>query len=111
MIEIQVTGLAPTLMKIRNLASEDKLGKIVEAAALQVEAEAKRICPVDTGRLRNSIATAKDKKTTAIVGTNVEYAPYVEFGTHKASAQPFLRPAAEKVKQMLPYMNFVMRGL
>ena len=28
------------------------------------------------------------------IGTNVEYAPYVEFGTSRQRAQPFLRPAA-----------------
>ena len=28
--------------------------------------------------------------------TNVEYAPYVEYGTHKSKAKPFLRPAYDK---------------
>lgn len=32
---------------------------------------------------------------TVYVGTNVEYAPYVEYGTSKTSPQPFLRPAVE----------------
>jgi hypothetical protein len=32
-----------------------------------------------------------------VVGTNVEYAVYVEFGTSKMAAQPYLRPAAKKV--------------
>ena len=32
----------------------------------------------------------------AEVGTNVEYALYVEFGTSKQSAQPFMRPALDK---------------
>ncbi|NGM69192.1 hypothetical protein G6M89_09260 [Natronolimnobius sp. AArcel1] len=30
------------------------------------------------------------------VGTNVEYAIYVEFGTSRNQAQPFLRPAVEQ---------------
>ena len=34
-----------------------------------------------------------------VVGTNVEYAVYVEFGTSKMQAQPYLRPAAERVMQ------------
>jgi len=46
----------------------------------QIEAEAKRLCPTATGRLRNSIAGDNDDKV-AVVGTNVEYAPYQEFGT------------------------------
>ena len=106
-----MVGVTPTLLKVKGLTSQSKLGKIVELAALEVEAEAKRNCPVDTGRLRNSITTAKEGKTTAYVGTNTEYAPYVEFGTHKMRAQPYLRPAAEKVRQRLPYMNFNLRGI
>ena len=51
-----------------------------EQAALIVEADAKRRVPVDQGRLRDSItheANSKRGKT----GTNVEYAPWVEYGT------------------------------
>jgi hypothetical protein len=32
---------------------------------------------------------------TVLVGTAVDYGPYLEFGTIRASAQPFLRPAAD----------------
>ena len=41
--------------------------------------------PVDTGRLRNSMAhAAADDYKTVYVGTNVEYAEYVEDGTSRA---------------------------
>lgn len=40
---------------------------------------------------------AGDDDVVYIVGTNVEYAAYVEFGTSRQQAQPYLRPAAEKV--------------
>lgn len=37
---------------------------------------------VDTGNLRNSITHKVDPEELAVyVGTNVEYAPYIEFGT------------------------------
>lgn len=40
--------------------------------------------PVDTGRLKNSISHAVDEEEPAVyIGTNVEYAPYQEFGTSK----------------------------
>lgn len=29
------------------------------------------------------------------IGTNVEYAPYVEYGTKRMKAQPYLRPAVD----------------
>lgn len=73
------------------------LGGAMERAltriGLQAERYAKEECPVDTGNLRNSITNAVDDKS-AYVGTNVEYAPYVELGTSRAKAQPFIKPAA-----------------
>lgn len=33
-----------------------------------------------------------------VVGTNVEYAPYVEFGTSRMGAQPYLRPAVDRAR-------------
>lgn len=66
----------------------------LEAIGLQAEGYAKKKCPVDTGNLRNSITHVYDEDS-AYIGTNVEYAPYVEFGTSRMKAQPFLRPAAE----------------
>ena len=68
--------------------------RALEAVGLQGEMYAKMLCPVDTGRLRNSITHTSDGEY-AYIGTNVEYAPYVEFGTSKMAAQPFIRPAAE----------------
>ncbi len=36
---------------------------------------------VDTGTLRNSITHTMEGDDTVAIGTNIEYAPYVEFGT------------------------------
>ena len=49
-------------------------------SALTVEAEAKQVAPVDTGRLRASI-TSVLAPTRATVQTAVNYAAHVEFGT------------------------------
>lgn len=83
-------------------------------AGLIIQGQAVALTPVDTGRLRGSIATksktkekVQNKSTTkegdiisgeiqeneAYVGTNVGYSPYIEYGTVKMSAQPFMRPA------------------
>lgn len=46
----------------------------------------------------NDVADFADSEDVVyVVGTNVEYAAYVEFGTSKMSAQPYLRPAARQV--------------
>lgn len=66
----------------------------LERACLIVEADARERCPVDTGQLQASITSEVDGLTGS-VGTNVEYAPYVELGTSKMSAQPFLLPSLE----------------
>lgn len=62
----------------------DAVDKALNRAGLIVENEAKMLCPIDTGQLRNSITHRLQNNGTeraCIVGTNVEYAPYVEFGT------------------------------
>ena len=58
---------------------------------------AQRIVPVDTGRLRASINIKRDYLVKTI-GTNVEYASYVEFGTQVQRPQPYLRPSFETNK-------------
>lgn len=53
---------------------------------------------VRTGRLRSSISTtigADEISVFADVGSNVEYAGYVELGTRYMHARPYLRPALE----------------
>lgn len=68
----------------------------LEEVGLVAEGYAKRACPVDTGRLRNSITHIVDEGTRhVVIGTNVEYAPYVELGTRHQKAQPYLKTAAE----------------
>lgn len=52
----------------------------LEKIGLVAEGYAKKLCPVDTDRLRNGITHAVDGNDVYI-GTNVEYAAYVEFGT------------------------------
>lgn len=67
----------------------------LEKIGLLAEGYAQMKCPVDTGNLRASITHEVDAGEKAVyIGTNVEYAPYVELGTSKMGAQPFLRPAA-----------------
>lgn len=56
----------------------------LEACGLIMEGYAKKLCPVDTGLLRNSITHEVDGDGNIVhLGTNVEYAPYVELGTGK----------------------------
>ena len=96
--------------------------RALEKCGLVAEGHAKRLAPVDTGHLRNSITHTLDTDDlTAIIGTpigtSIEYAAYVELGTgvyypggrrtpwvyqdahgnwhltHGQRAQPYLKPA------------------
>lgn len=69
--------------------------RALEAIGLAAEGYAKLRTPVDTGRLRNSISHAVSGDS-AYIGTNVEYAPYVEMGTVKMSPRPYIKPAVEE---------------
>lgn len=111
----------PTVAK----RSHKDLSALVRTAALKIEQQAKIAAPVDTGFLRNSIYTVTNRESgrpaadaaaqsirkgaslgpeptadddlTAIVAVGAEYGIYVELGTVRAPAQPYLLPAARKV--------------
>ena len=67
----------------------------LEAIGLTAEGYAKKDTPVDTGRLRNSISHATDDEA-AYIGTNVEYAPYVELGARGRKGVHMLQRAASE---------------
>lgn len=76
-------------------ALDSAIAKALTMIGQQAEGYAKLVCPVDTGRLRNSITNQIDLQENAVyIGTNVEYAPYVELGTSRMSPHPYLKPAA-----------------
>lgn len=65
-----------------NSGLENKIAEALEKACLLVETDAKKKCPVGDGQLRQSITHKVDiENMEGIIGTSVEYAPYVEIGT------------------------------
>ena len=79
--------------------------RALEKIGLAAEGYAKKLCPVDTGRLRNSIThTIYGDDLSAYIGTNVEYGPYIELGSSKNKykgangGRGYLRPAANDHK-------------
>jgi len=88
----KIERLRKAMKRCPDLITEE-LGNAVRDLVLLVEAEAKKLCPVDTGKLRASITPVIESWAAGDIGTNTEYAPYVEYGTRKTDAQPFLEPA------------------
>lgn len=75
-------------------AMQQAVVRALEKCGLTAEGYSKKLAPVDTGNLRNSIThDVDDGEPAAYIGTNVEYAPYVCLGTIHMAAQPFLKPA------------------
>lgn len=97
---------------------DEALLRGLEKCGLVAEGYAKKLCPVDTGNLRNSITHEVVEDENAVyIGTNNEYAAYVCLGTgkyaeggrptpwvyqdangnwhytHGQKPQPFLKPA------------------
>lgn len=111
-------------------ALEAATQRALERCGTQAEGYAVDLVPVDTGNLRNSITHLVDDDTM-YVGTNNEYAVYVELGTgkyatggggrtdpwvyqddngnwhhtHGQRAQPYLKPAVADHKQT--YKNII----
>ena len=56
------------------------IADFLKKSGAYVELAAKERAPVDTGHMKSTIAF-KVKETEVEIGTNVFYAPYVEFGT------------------------------
>ena len=75
-------------------------GRFLESAGVMVQGTAKRLVPVDSGNLRGSI-NREVYADRAEVGTNVEYAEHVEYGTRHMEAQPYLRPAIDENRRNL----------
>lgn len=102
---MSVQNVDKLLKKLKRMDMDvnDTLMPIMARQAKFVQGEAKDLCPVDQGQLRNSIRTITRKskyKVTALVHTNTEYAAYVEFGTGKVGETT---PVANKYPGPLSY--------
>jgi HK97 gp10 family phage protein len=78
-----------------------ELAQLVRATAFRLQQSAQLRAPVDTGFLRNSIATVFESDLSAIIFVGASYGVYVERGTVKMRARPFLAPAVDEVNKSL----------
>lgn len=83
MANVTIKNVDRLVRKLNNI-SDMKLDKAMNDALKLVHGQAKDLAPVDTGDLAGSIHMEKKRTPKEIQGrvyTNLEYAPYVEFGT------------------------------
>jgi len=91
---------------------EPAAARVLKEVAEEAKTEAKKLVPVDTGALRDSIRLIVTAKTAGNItrvgiraggyevnpktGKLVNYAIPVEFGTHRQVPQPYLIPAVSR---------------
>ena len=85
-IYLDISNMDSVISDLNKLSEKIRTDVALEmnASALNIQYAAKRAAPVNFGKLRNSIQL-KEKiggnKVLFEVGSNLKYAPYVEFGT------------------------------
>lgn len=76
----------------------DLIRDIVSGCGAKLMTIAKEVVPVRTGTLKRSITMElTDGGMTAIVGATAYYGIYVEMGTRFMLAEPYIKPAFDKV--------------
>lgn len=105
--------MAREVISIKGLAGlkaalADASSKAHEAAVKAIKEEtdatrddARHRAPVKTGKLRESIR-AEAEGLNGEVKATARYAPFVEHGTYRDKAQPYMAPAADKARSRLP---------
>ena len=99
---ILVTGKNKTVSGLKKGIKDyvERASKATMKAGLKAEYFVKKKTPVRTGNLRSSIhtqlSTKKIDQAEAFVGTNVNYAPHVEYGTRKMKAKAMFRKTIDE---------------
>jgi HK97 gp10 family phage protein len=96
------------LLKEMGQNAENVLSQAAEAGGKIALSDAKRRCPVGkTGNLKSNLKLETGKKTSTkafvkvLPGKDEYYGTFVELGTKKQPAQPFLRPAVDENKEKI----------
>lgn len=109
-MEIKVTSHLGDIMSASNaqiLKGMIQCGMVAEGHA---KIELTNSGAVDTGNLRNSINHTENEKIMK-VSTSVEYAPFIELGTVKMRARPYLKPAiANHVDEYVTILQNALKG-
>lgn len=106
MANITFEGLAGLQNQLANLANRTSVEKkALEKAGEHLRNAITNSVPIKTGALQGSIAKGEVKDGTILVGPSQQgpafRAHFVEFGTSKMSARPFMRPTFEQEKSRL----------
>lgn len=102
-VKVKIKGADKITKVLKEMedAAGDVLMKASKAGGKIALEYARRVCPVDTGALRNSLKLAEDKKTKVKetikvdYDKSIKYGTFVELGARGRKANPFLRNAVD----------------
>ncbi len=99
MIDARINAHKANKQVLRDVSAfiNNKLPVAVEEGLAILAEEMRRLAPVDSGALRESIHVVKGAVEIGgqVGGKHRHYALFVEFGTVDMPAQPFIRPAVD----------------
>ena len=96
-MKIEIEGGDELVRSITKRVDADRVVPVIRRNTTQAQKKSMRLAAVDTGFMRRSITMRLD--TIGLAGyitAGAEYSPYLEYGTRKMDAQPFMRPAARE---------------
>ena len=104
MARIKIEGLDKLQKKLKDNVTLDDVKRVVKTNGGQLRVKMKRNAEFkkgyQTGTTKRSIdLTITDAGFTAEVKPTTEYSPYLEYGTRKMEAQPFVWPAFKEQEE------------
>lgn len=95
-VDVVLTGLDQNMVEF-----EQKVNRLIQDAGMTGVGQAVSIVPVRTGHLQGSITYDSPDYLISEFYTDVYYSVFVEKGTSKMRAQPYMIPAFEIAKEKL----------
>lgn len=97
-VTVKIDGLDKAIKAMQGTRDENlqAIDREIKVSSVRIEAEGKKRAPVDTGFMRRSIRHDPQAPfLTGRVEAAAHYSGFVELGTYRSRAQPYLFPAVE----------------
>ena len=104
-----LASLANDLSKAEGTGITLAAADIIQQSAQRIQSTAQSLAPIKSGRLRQSISIRYPEPLKAIVGPQVEYGKYQEFGTGTRGEFP-TKPYEIRPKGGRKFLSFTVNG-
>lgn len=99
-INVTVTGVEDFVKSVTDVPKVH-LQRTVRKYGAELQKQAQMKAPVDTGFLKQHIQPPEilDDGMTAQVVASAKYSAFLEYGTRKMNAKPYMKPALNSIKE------------